>query len=391
MGIGAGTIVYLQYRNISEGIIHAIDSRTGEKLGREVRFRKVGFSPLKGVVIDGACISRRPDFSRGAFFCADRVEIRPEISRLMKERLRFTEVTLVNPMISIREQGGKWDFEDLLELLPKTAQGLHVTWNTRNLMLTGARLEADISSSGRSFALENADITVRHDSEAAGNFGLELKGDLKSTLNGRLLTSMVSAKTDINFNYAGMTSARGEAELTDAALGAITLDRTNLGWELFNMDKPAAKANYDAHLTAEGLWIPEQSCGAAAAVNTAMKTLSSVIGKEAPKVSDIKLESLAVELALKNGTLQMRRFSMDTNFVDVGAEYELNGPARSVAIRFGTRIGNNRLDLTAKGPMNAPHILPTVSATLNRKLTEAIRAMNSFIIGIFPITGDVYA
>ena len=336
--------------------------------------------------MEGVRVSRAPDASKGCFFSADRVEIRPEISALLKKRLVFSEVRLVNPSISVREMNGRWDFSDLLALLPGTAKGLHVTWNAKKLTLTGARVEADMASSGRSFALENADVTVRHYSGLAGNFGLELRGRLKSAVKGQLFSSEVSAKTELNFSYAGLTSAAGSAALENAELGAVALDKAELDWELFNMDKPATAANYSAHLTAEGLYVPEHSCGAAPLVNSAMRTLSSVMGREAPPVGDIKLESLALYMALKDGRLRVEHLSMDTNFLDVGAEYELDGPARSVSIRFGARAGKNALDLSAKGPMDAPEISPAMSSTLDRKLTEAIRAVNSFFTGIFPIT-----
>jgi hypothetical protein len=208
-------------------------------------------------------------------------------------------------------------------------------------------------------------------------------------VNGQLLTSVVSIKTDLNFEYAGLTAAFGGAEFTGAALGAATLKKIALSWELFNMNKPAAGMNYAAHLTAEGLFIPEQSGGASASVNAALRTLSSVMGKEAPPVEDIELESLALDLALKDGALRVTHLSMDTNFLNVGAEYELNGPARSVAIRFGARAGKNKLDLTARGPMDAPEIAPALSATLDRKLTGVIRDINHFLLKIFPVTqGD---
>lgn len=386
---GTGLSAYSRYKNFSETLIQRLDSKTGQKLGRRVKFKKIGFSPLEGVVIEGACVSRAPDFSSGVFFCADRVSLRPDIARLMRNRVSFTEIKLANPVISIREKGGKWDFEDLLALLPKTSKGLYLTWNAKKLVLTGAKIEADLASSGRSFALENADVTVRHYSGLAGNFALELNCGLKSAVNGKLLTSGVLIKTDLNFGYAGLTAAFGGAEFTNAALGAATLKKTAFSWELFNINKPASEKNYAAHLTAEGLFIPQQSGGASAAVNAALRALSSVMGKEAPPVEDIELESLALDLALKNSALRVTRLSAATNFLDFGAEYELNGPVRSVNIRFGARAGKNKLDITASGPMDAPVIAPAMSATLDRKLTKTIRDINQFILKAFPITqGD---
>jgi uncharacterized protein involved in outer membrane biogenesis len=387
-GLGTGIFAYARYKNFSERLIKQLDSQTGQTLGRRLKFRKIGFSPLKGVVIAGLCVSRAPDFSKGTFFCADRIVLRPEIAPLMRNRLRFAEVELVSPVINIREKDGKWDFEDLLALLPKTSKGLYLTWNVKKLALTGAKVEADLSSSGRSFSLENADITLLHYSGLAGNFSLQLSGALKTVLKGQLLTSGVSLKTDLNFEYAGLTAAFGGTEFTGASLGAATLKRAALSWELFNMDLPTARKNYSARLTAEKLFVPEQSCGLSAAVNAAMGTLSSVMGKETPAVKDVELENLTLDLALRDGTLRVKRLSMNTSFLDAETEYELNGTSRSVSIRFAARTGRNKLDLTASGPMDNPRIAPAMCATLNRKLTGMIRGINSALLKIFPVTHE---
>ena len=118
LGLGAGGFAYVKYRNFSDYLIGAISSQAGRKLGRQVKFKKISFSPLDGVVIDEPCVSRAPDFSKGAFFCAARAVIRPELSGLMSDRLYFANVEFEKPVIKIRETGGKWDFEDLLALLP---------------------------------------------------------------------------------------------------------------------------------------------------------------------------------------------------------------------------------------------------------------------------------
>jgi hypothetical protein len=387
-GLGAGIFAYVKYKKISEYLIDQVNLQTGKKLGRQIKFKSIAFSPLKGVVIDEPCVSRAPDFSKGNFFCARRAVIRPDIAQLMHNRLYFSNVELTDPVIKVREAGGKWDFDDLLALLPATSKGLHITWNARKLSLTGAKLEVDIGSSGRSVAIENADITLLHYSALAGNFELKLNGDVKTVLNGQLLTAKTSFKTDLNFEYAGLTSAFGDIQFTDAALGASTLKKAALKWEIFNINKPAREKNYTANLKAEGLFIPAQSGGVKQSVNAAMELLSSVMGKATPRVEDIEMAGLTLDFALNDGVLRVKRLDLDTNFLALQNEYALNGPARSVDMRFAARIGNNKLELTAKGPMDNPEILPAMSVTLNRKLTDAVRAINAALLKIFPVVEE---
>jgi len=385
---GAGVFAYIKYKKFSGYLIEQINSQAGKKLGRQVKFKKISFSPLEGVVIDEPCVSRAPDFTKGNFFCAARAVIRPELDQLMKNRLYFANIELEKPVVKIRETGGKWDFEDLLALLPKTSKGLYITWNARKLMLKDATLEMDLGSSGNSIAFENADLTLLHYSDLAGNFSLSLSGDLKTILQGQLVTAKTSFRTDLNFEYTGLTSAYGGVEFGDAAMGAATLRKVSLNWELFNIHKPAPEKNYTAGARAEGLFIPAQSCGASRSVNSALALLSEIMGKASPRCEDIEMASLALDFALNDGILRVKQLNLDTNFLNLKTAYELNGPARTVDMALAASAGENKLSLTAKGAMDKPEILPVMSVTLNRKLIGFVRAINAALLKVFPVAGE---
>ena len=383
--LGGGGFAYIKYKKFSGYLIDSINSQAGRKLGRQIKFKKISFSPLEGVVIDEPCVSRAPDFTKGNFFCAARVVIRPEFAELMRNRVYFANIELDKPVIKIRETGGKWDFEDLLALLPTTSKGLYLTWNAKKMSLKGATLEMDFASSGNSVAFENADLTLLHYSALAGNFSLNLSGDVKTVLKGQLVTAKVELKTDLNFEYAGLTSTFGRMEFGDAAMGAATLKKAALSWELFDINKSVQERNYTAKLTAEGLSIPAQSCGASKAVNSAMELLSSATGKATPRCEDIEMENLTLDSALKGGVLSVKQLDLATNFLNLKNKYELNGPARTVKIELNASAGDTKLDLTASGPMDKPEILPVMSVTLNNRLSDSVRNINAAFLKLFPI------
>ena len=376
---------YVKYKSFSRSLIEQINSQAGKKLGRQVKFKKMEFSALKGIVITEPCVSRKPDFSKGNFFCAKRAVIRPELAKLIRKQVYFANIELESPVIKIREAGGKWDFEDLLDLLPKTSKGLHITWNAKRMELKDAQVEIDIGSSGRSLALEGADLTLLHYSSLAGNFELRFKGGAKTIYNNQLLTADISLKTGLNFEYAGLVSAFGGVEVTGASLGAATLKKASLDWELFNINKPAAEKNYTAGLKAEGLFIPAQQGGAVKARNSGLELLASVMGKEAPRAEDIEMALLALDFALDDGVLRIKRLDADSNFLELRSRYELNGPDRTVDLDLSARLGGSKLALTAKGPMHSPEIQPAMSYTLANKLLEALRGLNASLLKLFPI------
>jgi hypothetical protein len=57
-------------------------------------------------------------------------------------------------------------------------------------------------------------------------------------------------------------------------------------------------------------------------------------------------------------------------------------------MHLSAQCGDNKLALTAKGPIDRPEILPPMSDTLNRKLIKFIRGLNASLLRIFPIATE---
>jgi hypothetical protein len=229
---GALAFTYFKYRKLSAFVVDQIGGQAAKKLGRQVRFSSVAYSPFKGIVLRDACLSRLPDFSKGEFFCAKKTVIRPRLRALLRNRVSFSSVVFEAPVLKVRERAGRWDFEDLLALLPETDKGLYLTWNASELALRGGRVEADLETSGLSLALEDLDLELGHYSSYGGNFGLEAAGLAKTVYKGKLVSAGFSLKTDSNFAYGGLSSAKGEFRARDISYGAMTLETLSADWDL---------------------------------------------------------------------------------------------------------------------------------------------------------------
>lgn len=384
----AGGFAYFKYRQISNYVVGQISGQASRKLGRQVKFKSAAFSPLKGIVISEACVSRRPDFSKGSFFCAARVVIRPKLSALLRNQVYFSSVSLEKPVLKVREKGGAWDFEDLLALLPDTDKGLHLTWNTSELIMHDAVLEADLETSGLSLALEDADLKLEHYSAYGGNFGLEAEGTVKTVLNGKLLSSEVKFETEANFEYGGLASAKGGFKAENTAYGAMTLEKFRADWNLFNMRKPLAEKNYSASVSATGLLLPAQESAARDGVASGLALLSAATGKPAPKIEDIEMEKLEAAFRLDDSRLAVKDLALRTNFLSLDAALAIDGPAGTADASLKAEIGQNRLDLSASGPLKNPQLKPLLSATLSEKLKAALLDAENSLLKVFPVTGE---
>ena len=386
---GAGGFAYFKYKQLSNYVVGQISGQAAKKLGRQVKFKSAAFSPLKGIVIREACVSRRPDFSKGEFFCAAKAVIRPQLGALLRNQVYFSSITLEKPVLKVRERGGRWDFEDLLALLPDTDKGLYLTWNVSELIMRDAVLEADLETSGLSLALEDADLKLEHYSSYGGNFGLEAEGEVKTLLNGKLLSSSVKLDTEANFEYGGLSSTKGSFKAEDTAYGAMTLDVFKADWTLFNLRKPLAEKNYSVSVSAEKLLAPTLDSSASARIAEAMYLFCRIMGRPAPPVvEDYELHSLNAGFTLNDSKLSFKDVSIKTNFMDLDAALGIDGPAKTADARLKADIGGNKLELSAAGPLKNPELKPLLSATLAEKLRAALFGAEDSLLKIFPVTGD---
>ncbi|MBI4352009.1 MAG: hypothetical protein HY550_11265 [Elusimicrobia bacterium] len=385
---GGGVFSYFKYRQLSGYLVNRIGGLTSVKFGRQVKFKSVSFSPLEGIVITEACVSRRPDFSKGSFFCAAKAVIRPKFSALLRNRLYFSRVTFEKPVLKVRERGGAWDFADLLALLPETNKGLHLTWNAGELVLKDAVVEADLETSGLSLALEDADIALEHHSSFGGNYTLSAKGLVKTVLKGRLLSAGVKLRTGANFDYGGLASTRGELSAENISYGAITLESLKTDWNLFNLRRPVADKNYCATLTAEKLFIPARENSMRDGVSKSLALFSAAMGRPVPKIEDIEMSSLKAAFKLDNSAIAFSDLALCTNFMDLNAGLSIDGPGRTAEASLDAAIGANKIRLSASGPMASPRILPALSATLSASFRRSLLALENRLLETFPVTGE---
>ncbi|OGR62769.1 MAG: hypothetical protein A2X31_06560 [Elusimicrobia bacterium GWB2_63_22] len=383
-----GGFAYFKYRSFSRYLADQIGGQAAKKLGREVKFKSISFSPLKGVVIKEACVSRRPDFSKGSFFCAEKAVIRPELGALLRNKVYFSRVSLDKPVLKVRERGGRWDFEDLLALLPETDKGLYLTWNASELVMRGAALEADLETSGLSLALGDADISLSHFSSFGGNYGLEAEGLVRTVHKGKLVSARVKLDADANFEYGGLSSSKGSLTAEKLSYGAITLERFAADWTLFNLRKPLTEKNYTGTFSAAGLVIPGQENSARDGVSRGLALFSAAMGKPAPKIEDIEMSEFGAAFRLDDSAVSIKDIKLRTNFLALDASLAIDGPSKTAQAGLSAEIGANKLAMSASGPLKAPEIKPLLSATLSAKFKEALAGIEAGLLKVFPVTGE---
>ncbi len=384
----SAALVYFKYRRFAALVTDQAGAQASKRLGREVRLSGVSFSPLSGVIIRGACVSRRPDFSKGSFFCADRIMIRPRLGALLRNRFYLARVELDKPVIKLREENGRWDFEDLLALLPRTDKGLHLTWNTTELRLRNASVEADMGTSGLSLSVRNADLDLTHYSAFGGNYSVRASGLISTAAGGRLLSGAAKLDAEANFDYGGLSSTNGSFAATGVSYGAATLGSFNAAWKLFNIRRPLPEKNYSVDAAAADLLVPAHDSQTAGRIAGALRLLSRVTGRQLSFRSDFRAGSLKAAFSLKGSSLSLSGVSLRSDPLSLDAALTINGGARTAEAALDAALGGGRLNLSASGPLARPEIRPLLSSTLEAELRKGLAALENWLLRIFPVTGE---
>lgn len=384
----SAAFVYFKYRRFAAFVAEQAGAQAARKLGREVRISGVSFSPLRGVTIRGVRVSRRPDFSKGEFFSADRVILRPRLGALLRDRVYFARVELDKPVIKLRERGGRWDFEDLLALLPKTDKGLHLTWNASELSLKDASVQADMETSGLSFSVQDADLELTHYSSFGGNYSVRASGLLSAVAGGRLLSGNAELDAEADFDYGGLTSTSGNFAATEVSYGAATLRSFKTAWKLFNIRESLPEKNYSLEAAAEDLLVPSHDNEAAARISGALRLFSRVTGRPLPPESDFRAGSLKAAFSLKNSRLSLSGVSLRSGPLSLDGSLTIDGRSKAAEASLDAALGGGKLSLSAAGPLARPEIKPLLSATLEAGLRKGLAALENSLLRIFPVTGE---
>jgi hypothetical protein len=383
--VGIST-VYFKYQKVSKLVADTINTRLNKKVKRKINFGKIGFSILEGIIIHDAAASHSYGTSKENFFTARKVILTPELIPLLKNKIFFKKVEFINSEFKIkREINGKWNFEDLLLLLPETTKGLYLTWNTKELIFVDSNAEIEDKVSQTVFSLENSDLGIYHYSSFGGNFKFSLEGDFKTAFSNNLLQGEMEIESNANFEYSGLSSSFGKIILGDVIFNEITLEKSELEWKLFGMRKKIPERNCFAAFKVNNIFIPSHNPVVKQYIIKPLENFSSVLGKKLPEIEDVQIEKLSVNASLKDKTLNISEFNLDTNFLDLKYNFQIDTDKKTINLKLLTKLGTDKFEIMANGAVYNPEIKPELSYTARTRFVSLLKSLsdklNKFLYG----------
>lgn len=375
-GGGAALFLARKYGGMGGTIAAALAETASKKAGRQMRIKTVSFSPFTGLEMRGVEVSERPSFDKGVFFSAERVLLDMPLTPLLKGEAVFETAEFDGAFFKVREEGGNWNYGDLLALLPDTAKGLHLTWNARRLVFRRARVQADMATPGLSLDMTGTEATVKHYSSFGGNFNMKIRGKAATAWAGRLFSGDYSADMDINFTTLGLDSASGGLELENIALGDMSLAVISAEWDLFKMGEAAAR-NYSLKIEASDFLAPSYRNSPLAGLEKGLASFYRAMGAAPPRTDDIRADSIGLKASLKDGRFRIDELRADSELVDLRASFAAGGgPDAELELEAGA--AGKKLKARVSGPEKRPKVEPELSDTLREGLLAARRGLKDF-------------
>ncbi len=375
-GGGASFLLARKYGGLGGAVAAALAETAAKKAGRELRIKSFSFSPLAGMTLRGVEVSERPSFRKGVFFSAERVRLAMPLLPLLRGSVVFSAAEFEGVFFKLREKDGEWNFRDLLDLLPETVKGLHLTWNARELAFRGARIQADLMTSGLSLDMSETDVSLKHHSSFGGNFRIEAGGRAGTAWDGRLFTGAYRAKADLNFTPLGLDSSAGGLEMSGLELGDMRLGSLEADWKLFRIGR-GAQRNYSLKLEAEDFFSPGYRSSFRDSVDTGLKSLFAALGAAPPRIDDIRAERLSARASLKGGRLRVEELRLEADFASLRAAFAA-GAGQETEFEIEAGAAGKKFKARASGADARPKVEPELSQSLRESLLSARRALKDF-------------
>ena len=365
-----------------------------EQYGRDIKLENASFTD-KSMQFTKLCISQKPDFSKGNFFCADKVVLYPDYSSKAERTSSaffIRDLIIENAEINISEKNGRWDFEDLTNAedpqngtssSKKDGKPFEETWIIDNLTLKNAIISAESETNNFSVQMNKTDLELSHEGKV---FTLAGHSEMSTKLSGRPVKAPVSVNLKTFFNDSVLSEMHGDINTERLAWDKISLQKLKLHTDMAGINMPVAEKNYIARFSAEGLVIPEDDPYIYDKVPQYLKLFAAAVGRPAPVIKDAEIHSIKGHFSLENNKMDLQDLSLRSNFMELDGGMKIDGRAQSSAASASVSIGKNNVKLYISGDMNNPVLKPLLSETLAKKLKQAYMDFQTFVLNYFPVT-----
>lgn len=359
-----------------------------EAINRKIIVKEYSASRQSGIILKEICISQIPDFSKGNFLCSDKISFSPDYFSQKENDFNFDALYFENPVLNISKTNGVWDFNDLLELLPKDNKPLSQSWKTNTLKIKNATININDADKDTSVAMRDTDIFIDKTGKGNTSFSIDANARLTVKTRDKNLSAAINTQSVYNFLDNQLNYARGKASLSEVNFNAINLGRIDADFDLNGIFLPIIKKDYLVKVSAKNIIVPQNSGKYYDDISHYLRLFASVSGYPSTVIKDAEITDITGHFKLLDNSISLSNVVFKSNFLNADINMAIDATKNTSAATTKISVGKKTVNLQFNGTINNPKIISPACESLSRHLTKTYTDLESYILKQFPLTGD---
>ncbi|MEW6409086.1 MAG: hypothetical protein AB1488_03115, partial [Nitrospirota bacterium] len=116
----ASFFLYIRFSEVKRTLLRVVSEKVSHRINQGFIIEDAGYDPLRGAYIKGIKLGNPEGFERGDLLEIGEIRTYPILRDIIKGKLNFKSIVLINPVMNLKKKNGKWNISDnLIELISK--------------------------------------------------------------------------------------------------------------------------------------------------------------------------------------------------------------------------------------------------------------------------------
>ncbi len=366
------SIIYYKAQKHGEIIVAKASQYLSKKTGRKVNIGSVSYSVVDGLVIKDALIKEKD--GKTDFLSFKRAEIKINEKKFIDGELVFEKVAFYGGKLRIENTQGKWNFEDLLNLLPPSQKPIQLVWNAKEFSFEDFFVSFFLNN--MEISLDKCDLSILHRSSTGGNFFFSLSTKLSGIKEKKFFSADLQSEGDLVYDYALLKSAKIDTDMENILYDQVSVKSLSFSGHFLDMDKKLF-SNFNSELEIKNLFVPSLKKNFPS-FSLNIEMAEKALGKNILSEKDFSIENLSIYAKSKKSESEIN-FSVKSNLIDIQF-FSLASLDKGDNIKAVLEISDSKMKLNALSDFNKVKFQENLSETLGKSLEKLILEFEKMIV-----------
>jgi len=369
------SIAYLHFKRQGDILILKIGNYLSQKTGRKSEIGSIEYSLFNGVILKNVVIKEKD--GKRDFLKFEKAEIRINEREFIKGKLIFEKAKFYSGKLRLENKNGKWNFEDLLKLLPPSNRPIHLIWNAKELSFDNFEFYFSDPQKIEELSLSKSSLVLLHRSSVAGDFFISFNGFIGTLINKKLFSCELALNSNLIYDYSEMKSAKIKAVLNKISYDQIYADSVLTEFEVFNINKKEHK-NFNGEIAFKNMFIPYSNESYQYMLKTLGK-LEKALGRDISLEKEFLLKEMKASISAKNLEAKIN-ISLNSNLLDLLFSSHSSFIDKKDEIKLEIQAGYSKINIDAISDFSNVELKQQLSETAQEAIKNGILEFENKVI-----------